>query len=78
MLDNPAYREQVHQLIEALDRDDGETVCKLAHSHPEWHDMKAKDGWRPLHFAALIGNKDVAELLIANGANVNVMADLGW
>jgi ankyrin repeat protein len=32
---------------------------------------KDKDGWTPLHFAALVGHKDVAELLLANRADVN-------
>jgi hypothetical protein len=35
-------------------------------------DVNAKDdGWTPLHIAALNGRKEVAELLIANDADVN-------
>ncbi len=35
-------------------------------------DLNAKDdGWAPLHAAVDEGHKEVAELLIANGANVN-------
>ena len=35
--------------------------------------MSAKDesGGTPLHLAALMGHKEIAELLIAEGANVN-------
>ena len=34
------------------------------------------DGWTPLHYAASAGHKEVAELLIAKGAAVNVKNDL--
>ena len=32
---------------------------------------KRDDGWTPLHYAALFGEKEIAELLIAKGAKVN-------
>ncbi len=34
---------------------------------------KAGDGTTPLHNAAVYGHNEVAELLIANGANVNAI-----
>ena len=34
-------------------------------------------GWTPLHMAAIGGNKDIAELLIAKGADVNTKDDKG-
>ena len=42
-------------------------------------DVNAKraGGVTPLHQAALRGNKEVAELLIANGADVNAKTDDG-
>ena len=38
-------------------------------------DVNAKDddGWTPLHLAARVGHNDVAELLIANSAEVNAI-----
>ena len=41
--------------------------------------MNAKDmmGGTPLHQAAIYGDKEAVELLIANGADVNVMNDDG-
>ena len=42
-------------------------------------DVNAKDdGVTPLHSAATYGRKEIAELLIANGADVNAKRDDGW
>ena len=38
---------------------------------------KGEDGETPLHFAAIGGQKEIAELLIAKGADVNAMDDTG-
>jgi len=35
-------------------------------------------GWRPLHFAAAYGHKDVAKLLVARGAPVDIAARSCW
>ena len=42
-------------------------------------DVNAKDGneWTPLHYAAANGHKEIAELLITKGANVNAKDDDG-
>ena len=34
---------------------------------------KDKDGWTPSHIAAIISSKEVAELLISKGADVNAI-----
>ena len=39
---------------------------------------KSDDGWTPLHQATDNGHKEIAELLIAAGANVNAKTDTGW
>ena len=42
-------------------------------------DVNAKRyGWTPLCEAAINGHKEIAELLIANGADVNAKDDRGW
>jgi len=66
------------QIIEAMDKGDGETACKLAKAHPDLFDAKASDGTMPLHFAVAFGHKDVAELLLAKGADVNAKANNGF
>lgn len=38
---------------------------------------KDKYGYTPLHWAALAGHKDVAELILANGADVNAISNKG-
>ena len=42
-------------------------------------DANLKDNWRrtPLHYAAMGGHKEIAELLITNGANINKKNDEG-
>jgi len=39
---------------------------------------KAKDGERPLHWAAFADHKDVVELMITKGADVNAKGNDGW
>ena len=43
-------------------------------------DINAKDekGWAPIHYVALDGNQEIAELLFKGGANVNESTDTGW
>ena len=38
---------------------------------------KGKHGRTPLHYAALNGQKEIVELLIANGANMNAKIEVG-
>ena len=51
----------------------------------KWHldagaDVNAQDNdirWTPLHVAAAFGHKEIAELLLANGADVNAKSKRG-
>ena len=38
---------------------------------------KTDQGWIPLHLAALGGDKEIVELLISKGADVNAKDDVG-
>ena len=38
---------------------------------------KTNQGWIPLHLAALGGHKEIVELLISKGADVNAKNDVG-
>jgi hypothetical protein len=48
-----------------------EKIKGLLSNDPSLAFCKGKDDWTPLHHAASNGHKDVAELLLANKANVN-------
>ena len=37
--------------------------------------FEGRNGWTPLHVAAVWGTRDVATVLLANGADVNARAD---
>ena len=65
------------QIIEALNKKDAQTVCKLAEAHPELYDTKGSDGMTPLHVAAAMGQKDTVQLLLAKGADVNAKSNDG-
>jgi ankyrin repeat protein len=48
-----------------------EKVKALIKDNPDLASSTNKNGWTALHFAAAAGHKDVAELLLANKADVN-------
>ncbi len=53
-------------------------VNSLLAEDPERVSAKDKEGLTPLHFAALYDHKEIAELLIAKGADVNAKDKDGW
>jgi ankyrin repeat protein len=53
-------------------------VQALLKSHPEQVDKRDPATMTPLHLAAQEGHKDMAELLLANKADVNAKAADGW
>jgi cytohesin len=62
---------KVRAIDDAVKRGDLETVKALLKNHPDLVSSKDKDGWTPLEFAAMFGHKDMVELLLAKGADVN-------
>jgi len=50
---------------------------KAVELNPEIVNATDHKGWTPLHYAAMNGNKEIAELLIANGANVYIADNMG-
>jgi uncharacterized protein len=56
---------------------DAETVGVFLQQHPEIVHEKRGWGSTPLHNAAMGGRKEIAKLLIAQGADVNARNELG-
>jgi ankyrin repeat protein len=52
-------------------------VKELLQENPNLISIQTMSGWTPLHIAARYGRKDVAELLLASGADVNARDPLG-
>jgi len=59
----------VEDILELLNQVDVDINCKGKH--------KSNLGWSPLHLCAYFGHKDVVEVLLQNGANVNVINGMG-
>lgn len=56
---------------------DAEAVEELLQQSPELVHGYSQDGWTPLHLAAYLGHRAVAEVLLRNGADVNARAHNG-
>src|SRR5262249_49768410 len=63
-------------LIDAVRRSDLPTVRALAKQHANI-DQRSGDGSTALHWAAHLDNGDAVDLLLASGADVNAVNDLG-
>ncbi|XP_076831015.1 palmitoyltransferase ZDHHC13 isoform X2 [Brachyhypopomus gauderio] len=64
-------------IFEAVQRGDIEQVVQLLHHDRTLLKQRGWCGFTPLHFAALHGNRPVADLLLNNGADPNVPCDAG-
>jgi ankyrin repeat protein len=71
----PAFCGEIH---DAALRGDLAKVKALLKDHPEIVSSKDDNGVTPLHRAAEYGHKDMVELLLANGADVNAQSRNGW
>jgi ankyrin repeat protein len=63
----PPFSQSIHLAAKSGDL---ATVKTMIKDHPEMA-TSADSSWTPLHVAAEFGKRDVAEVLIAHGANVN-------
>ncbi|XP_066535197.1 uncharacterized protein si:ch211-223a10.1 [Hoplias malabaricus] len=64
-------------ILESVQRGDGEQVARLIQLDPSVLKQKGWGGFTALHFAALHGNRPIAELLLSSGADPNVPCDAG-
>ncbi len=64
-------------IIDAAKTDDLEKVQALLKNNPDLAFSKDGNGATPLHLAAARGHKDVAELLLAHGADVSAKNNVG-
>jgi ankyrin repeat protein len=60
-----------------VDAGDVKKIEKILQKNPKLVNKKGEFGWTPLYKAAFNGNREVAELLIAKGANVNALDSKG-
>jgi ankyrin repeat protein len=70
----PAFCGEIHDAAKAGDL---AKVTALLKEHPELVSSKDESGWTILHWAAIEGHKDIAELLLAKGASVNAKSNDG-
>jgi ankyrin repeat protein len=74
---SPALCQGMRAIRDAAGKGDLVAVNALLEDNPDLVFMKDGLGWTPLHVAAVTGQKDVAELLVANKADVNARDDDG-
>jgi len=61
-------------IFEATVLGNADRVKELLEESPDRADAVSPDGWTPLHLAAHFNRRNVAELLLANGAKVNAVS----
>ncbi|KAL3106799.1 hypothetical protein niasHT_016154 [Heterodera trifolii] len=67
----------MYPLHKAIYQNEGQKIEELC-SEAEQINAKDHHGNTPLHVASMIGNKDVAALLLARGATIGTKNALGW
>jgi outer membrane lipoprotein-sorting protein/thiol-disulfide isomerase/thioredoxin len=69
---------EVSPIHDAVVLGDVEKVKTLLEGNPDLVNAKDKNGRTPLHLAMNYNQKDIAEVLLANGADVNAKDSHGW
>jgi ankyrin repeat protein len=69
----PAFCGEIH---DAAFKGDLQKIRKMLKDHPDLVSSEDNDRQTPLHMAAMFGHKDVAELLLANKADVNAITKI--
>ena len=64
------------ELFEAVKKGEAEKVKEFL-SKGIKTDLRDKEGFTPLHYAVIYNRKDIAEILIKHGANVNTKKSAG-
>ena len=79
MLKSPAELPKAPEITiwEAIDGGEIEVLKAVIADGSNVNAQKTSNGWTPLHYAARWGHKEVVELLIAAGADVNVKFEDG-
>lgn len=70
--------DNVAAIAGAIERGDFDLVVALLQDEPELSNAIFAEGSTPLHLATLYNHKEIAELLISNGADVNAKDDNGY
>jgi len=66
-----AFADEIYDFHVAVERCDTDKIKAFLKKNPKLIEAKVGRGFRPLHKAALTGRKDIVELLISNGADIN-------
>ncbi|XP_023026468.1 ankyrin repeat domain-containing protein 49 [Leptinotarsa decemlineata] len=67
-----------HQILEACENGNLETVKHLIETHPNLINATDKDKYTPLHRACYSNHIDIVKYLIQKGANVAAKTELKW
>jgi len=72
-----AFADEIYDFHVAVERCDTDKIKAFLKKNPKLIEAKVGRGYRPLHKAALTGRRDIVELLISNGADVNAKDNWG-